>query len=223
MPPATAAKKQYNREYRLKHRDELNAKEKVRRLSDGYAQRKSEYDKTYHQAHRAERLMRYKARYAAKLEQERRASRKRYADNPEKARACARASRLKHLAKRLAYNRNYHRIHGKEIALKRKWQARLKSAKRRALKRAASVNLKGIKAFVDGVKAKSSALCYYCGAVIPTKGRSLHFDHIVPISKGGQHSVANLCVSCAPCNLSKHNKPLSEWLKTSLTQQLLPI
>ncbi len=31
-------------------------------------------------------------------------------------------------------------------------------------------------------------------------------DHVVPLSKGGEHSEDNLVPACAPCNLSKGNK-----------------
>lgn len=33
-----------------------------------------------------------------------------------------------------------------------------------------------------------------------------HWDHVVPIARGGHHSVGNLVPSCAPCNLKKQAK-----------------
>ena len=47
--------------------------------------------------------------------------------------------------------------------------------------------------------------CAYCGA--PHE----HWDHVVPISRGGEHSIRNLLPSCAPCNLSKGAKTIEEW------------
>lgn len=46
--------------------------------------------------------------------------------------------------------------------------------------------------------------CVYCG------GKYEHLDHIVPLSRGGEHSAHNLIASCAKCNLSKSNKILGE-------------
>jgi len=98
-------------------------------------------------------------------------------------------------------------------------KARARSNKRRALKKAASVNLKGINNFIKGVFSKPFAFCYYCGKRTSTK--LIHFDHIVALAKGGLHSVENLCVSCAACNLSKGAKPLLEWARENAEQQLL--
>lgn len=46
--------------------------------------------------------------------------------------------------------------------------------------------------------------CYLCGKRIPLGQR--HVDHIVPLSKGGEHSASNLAIACAGCNESKGAK-----------------
>lgn len=46
--------------------------------------------------------------------------------------------------------------------------------------------------------------CYLCGGLIPIGER--HVDHIVPLAKGGMHSIDNLAVACAQCNRSKGAK-----------------
>lgn len=93
------------------------------------------------------------------------------------------------------------------------------TAKRRALKAKASINLKGIKQFIASVKSRKTVPCYYCKKQTPTFG--CHFDHIIPLSKGGMHSADNLCVSCQPCNCSKQDKLLGMWIING--QQVLPL
>lgn len=52
--------------------------------------------------------------------------------------------------------------------------------------------------------------CFSCGS---TSNQSI--DHIMPISKGGAHSIGNLMTLCRKCNSSKHDKLFYEWkLKT---------
>jgi len=48
--------------------------------------------------------------------------------------------------------------------------------------------------------------CFKCGS---TENQSL--DHIIPISRGGNHSVGNIMTLCFTCNASKNAKLLSEW------------
>lgn len=48
--------------------------------------------------------------------------------------------------------------------------------------------------------------CAYCGAT-----GDLHMDHVVPLSRGGTHTIGNVVPACPSCNLSKHNKFLTEW------------
>lgn len=48
--------------------------------------------------------------------------------------------------------------------------------------------------------------CVYCG-----DGGILHCDHVVPVARGGSNEIENLATACAPCNLSKGDKLLSEW------------
>ena len=48
--------------------------------------------------------------------------------------------------------------------------------------------------------------CFYCG--IKSK---IEIDHVVPINKGGTHSIGNLVAACRSCNASKGSKLLIEW------------
>jgi 5-methylcytosine-specific restriction endonuclease McrA len=49
--------------------------------------------------------------------------------------------------------------------------------------------------------------CFYCGQ------QSEHVDHIVPLSRGGRHSIGNLTGACKACNLSKGARFITEWKK----------
>lgn len=51
-----------------------------------------------------------------------------------------------------------------------------------------------------------------------TRGRTLHLDHIVPVSHGGQDTVDNLRVLCATCNVSRGNRP---WLDEELAARAM--
>lgn len=42
-------------------------------------------------------------------------------------------------------------------------------------------------------------LCQRCG----TPGRALECDHVVPLAKGGDHSMANLQTLCRECHIEK--------------------
>lgn len=58
------------------------------------------------------------------------------------------------------------------------------------------------------VFARDDYTCQYCGA----RGGQLECDHVVPVSRGGSHALANLATACKPCNRSKRAKTPDEWL-----------
>jgi 5-methylcytosine-specific restriction endonuclease McrA len=63
------------------------------------------------------------------------------------------------------------------------------------------------------ILAMLRAGCFYCGALAE------HIDHIIPISRGGRHSIGNLTGACASCNLSKGSKFITEWKKGKWTSK----
>ena len=71
------------------------------------------------------------------------------------------------------------------------------------------LNPKLIVAWERRWRALETARCYWClNQFLPT---ACHVDHIVPVAKGGQHAIENLCVSCSECNWHKHDKLPAEW------------
>jgi len=157
-------------------------------------------------------------------------------DNPEKARArasaWARAWAKKNPEKAKERARNWHRdnrdksracsaayakanpeirkIRNKAWMLKNPERASRISHTRRARKIAATIgNTATIAKWEKSWRNSNSVICYWCGSHVA--GRKAHLDHIQPLSKGGSHSIENLCVSCAHCNLSKKDKSLDRW------------
>lgn len=100
-------------------------------------------------------------------------------------------------------------------AYTRQWQknnpdrARMIRKRRKALLKNATVEV----FCFDDVKAKSRDMCYLCGDHIdysleyPHK-RSPSLDHVVPLSKGGDHSLENCEMTHLECNLEKGTKIL---------------
>lgn len=60
----------------------------------------------------------------------------------------------------------------------------------------------------DLVYKRDGNCCVYCGKT----DAKFHLDHVVPWSRGGDHSAANLVVSCEFCNRSKGDKTPEEWI-----------
>jgi len=51
---------------------------------------------------------------------------------------------------------------------------------------------------------ENAKVCYWCNTLL--KNKTVHIDHYIPVSKGGEHTISNLVVSCQTCNLSKGAK-----------------
>lgn len=80
--------------------------------------------------------------------------------------------------------------------------------KRRAIKRnvLVSITLQEMNELIQN----SKNICFWCDEYIP-EGQ-MHLDHVYPLSKGGGHTISNIVVSCADCNMKKHNKDPEVWL-----------
>lgn len=72
--------------------------------------------------------------------------------------------------------------------------------KRRALKQAAGIFII-TRSELNRLRQNP---CYLCG------GKSQHIDHVIPLARGGRHSIGNLAPSCADCNHRKGTKYLVE-------------
>jgi 5-methylcytosine-specific restriction endonuclease McrA len=79
-----------------------------------------------------------------------------------------------------------------------------------------SVRLRAVRIAAAGYISQAKKMRFLRGAneFCPVCGRSMHFwktgltrslDHIVPVSKGGRHEIANLRVICNRCNSKKRD------------------
>jgi 5-methylcytosine-specific restriction endonuclease McrA len=56
------------------------------------------------------------------------------------------------------------------------------------------------------IKKLYNSDCFYCGA-----SEDITLDHVIPLSRGGRHSIGNIVPACGKCNYSKNNKTVIEW------------
>lgn len=139
---------------------------------------------------------RYKKYRDENLDKVRAASKKCYDANPDKARA-----RVK----------RYHAANPDKV--------RQNSHIRRARKIGALVGPYAlILDWAKSIRKSKQVSCYWCG--LRFLGKRAHLDHIVALTKGGSHSIENLCISCPQCNQSKHAKTLKQW-NEKLSQPVL--
>lgn len=84
-------------------------------------------------------------------------------------------------------------------------------AKRRARKRQSEVySCPEVKELYRRASDDAEVTCFYCGCDIPFGSR--HVDHVVPLSRCGSHTLDNLVIACATCNLRKGTQTAEEFL-----------
>jgi 5-methylcytosine-specific restriction endonuclease McrA len=66
----------------------------------------------------------------------------------------------------------------------------------------------------EAILESAGHVCIYCGSQ-----DSLTMDHVVPISKGGQHVAENIVPACLSCNSSKGPQLISEFLSEENTSR----
>jgi hypothetical protein len=59
--------------------------------------------------------------------------------------------------------------------------------------------------FVSRAKVfeRDGGKCRYCQKALRNVKNGWHLDHYIPLARGGEHSHANVCVSCPECNVQK--------------------
>ena len=62
------------------------------------------------------------------------------------------------------------------------------------------------KSLRDAVRARDKERCTYCLSPDDLLGLPCELDHIVPVARGGQNEIDNLCLACSGCNRSKGSR-----------------
>lgn len=196
-----------HREYYYRNREKALAYYHNRRLANGELIRHR--DATYRAAHRKTLSTQARERYHKDGELNRAQKRLRYKGNKAAMRAYQVAYVQQHYTSKLRPKalQRYKRYRAAHPA-----KASVDQAIRRARKMAAKVDSHAT-TFIRFIRSRKTITCYYCGT--PTSGRKAHIDHIVALSKSGNHTSDNLCASCPKCNLSKHSRSLAEWMPSN--------
>jgi hypothetical protein len=123
------------------------------------------------------------------------------------------AYRVSHRQARNASARAYYQAHREEEAVNTRIWALAHpdkmldyEAHRRALKRQAYVEVISRTA----VYARDGGRCHICHKRVDPK--KWHLDHLIPLSKGGEHSYRNVAVACPKCNISRGNRGHAQML-----------
>jgi hypothetical protein len=155
----------------------------------------------------------WKDYYQKYSSQQKTRAREYYKQNRETVLVKYKKRRSDNIDKYLESSNRWKRNHGEQYRAKhREWiknnaeHVRNYNRKKRALKRGAQ-----IQNFTDEQLYQRMSVfgfrCAYCGGTFD------HVDHVIPLKRGGKHCLSNLRPACSLCNLSKHDKKLSDWLE----------
>lgn len=71
--------------------------------------------------------------------------------------------------------------------------------------------------FITYLWKKQNGRCLYC--CIELDEDHMHIDHILAVARWGDNHRDNLALACAPCNMSKQDKPAVDLVARMLTHQ----
>jgi 5-methylcytosine-specific restriction protein A len=177
-------RRQYCREYHARNRTDVLARKRV-------------YDAL------PENRLRKKAPSAKSKELQRRRKKEKWATD-----VAFRASQLEKNKQWREQNSDHRAAYKKAYRKANRDKSLMYCARRRALKSAtpARNDLTGIyKLCVSSCRLR----CYWCKGWAKKGERQV--DHIVPLSKGGQHALENLCIACRVCNQQKSDRLPEEY------------
>lgn len=144
---------------------------------------------------------RRRATYAANKARYNEWQRNRYAADPERILVRNRKYRAERLNEFRERDREYVKAYRDRDPIRYTAKLRRANLKRRALKVGAFVEV------VDSmdVYKRDKGVCGICHKKVSPKS-AWHIDHVIPLSRGGVHSYANVQLAHARCNLSKRDE-----------------
>jgi 5-methylcytosine-specific restriction endonuclease McrA len=187
---------EYGRRWRAEHRDELRAKKAAYYQANKTAIR-TEVQRRYREEpeYKAKRMAEQRAAYAKNREQRKSKVRARYAEKREEILAGQRQRYAEDAEYRAKFRERY------EVAYAKNRESYFERARRRRVQKHENGPVEKFTA--DDVFARSLGLCGICGAAVTS---DFHIDHIIPISRGGTHTLGNVQLAHPKCNLSKGAK-----------------
>jgi 5-methylcytosine-specific restriction endonuclease McrA len=165
--------------HREHNRDRISARAKAERLANGEHRRAVE--RKSHEKHREQKRAYELRRRTENLERE----------------------RVRQAAFREA-NRERLRQRRRELYLQNIERRRLKSRQEAMLRQARKAAVVVEPVSYRAIWERDQGICYLCGGGIEPS--DVHYDHVVPLSKGGAHSMANIRATHSICNLRKKDK-----------------
>lgn len=149
---------------------------------------------------------------AANRERNNESQRNRYHADTEKSRTYKREEARRNREQRKAYAvkrraENYDRV----LEIERASRTRNKEKNRPAKNARQQIRNRKVQGATHIIAAKDlrrlySQPCAECGTM-----QNLSIDHIIPLSRGGSHSVGNMMTLCRSCNASKNARTIMEW------------
>jgi len=196
---------------------------KDKRNKDGLRDQCKVCDRQYRQAHKTEIAAR-KKQWNQVHKVGNAARKKRYNQRTKTERAAwQKLYQQDHKTERNIYQKQYQQDHKIEIAARQKQYGqteagkdvnRKRTHKYRALKRGATVE----NFSPQEVLERDRYICQHCGRKTRPDYNQYHplypnLDHIVPLSKGGDHSKRNTQCLCRECNVTKSNSGTGDQLR----------
>ena len=186
----------YYKNFHKKYKEKEKESRRRRETTDLGRAKKNTYQRAYYHAHK-EKFKVSRDKYRAEHREELLAKKRQYGADHREERALVNriwreANREVNLAKKRAYGKTH-----PEVGFRH-------TQKRRAQKRTTQIEV-----FTRQQWEFLKSLCGYRCAYCRKKTVALQQDHVIPLARGGTHTLDNIVPACGPCNQKKGVKPVS--------------
>lgn len=188
-------RKQYLQGYQTAHREQIQQRRKA-----------------YGVTHREERRQYHQRYYATHRDQYRQYHQRRQILQREYIRQYLQEYYVAHRDQHRQRTRIYHITHRAQIQRQRRMDYILHKNKYTERARRREANMRGVtigEVSYHRILRRDGMHCYICSQPILAH-HILHFDHVIPLSRGGAHSEENIKPTHQQCNSRKFTKLLSE-------------